>query len=81
MQATGKVWLFYNSQTKKQTKPLSIVHCASHSFDFSKAKELKFIFIWTPGWENWQKLEAFLKLRSKYLCFAPTPETSRISCR
>lgn len=59
MQATGKVWLFYHSQTKKQTKPLSIVQAQVTLLTF-KSKELKYIFIWTPGWENWQRLETFL---------------------
>lgn len=59
MEATGKVWLFYHSQTKKQTKPLSTVQAQVTLLTF-KNKDLKYLFIWTPGWSNWQPLEAFL---------------------
>lgn len=31
-----------------------------------KVKELDFLFIWTPGWENWQPLKDFLSSDQKF---------------
>lgn len=60
MQVTGKVWIFYHAENKKQTKSLTIVQAQMALLNF-KNRELKHIFIWTPGWDAWQPLETFLK--------------------
>lgn len=60
MQVTGKIWIFYNSETEKQTKPLSVVQAQMTLLTF-KNRELKSIFIWTPGWPEWKSLTDFLK--------------------
>lgn len=75
MKATGKVWVFYNSLTGKQTKPLSTVQ-AQMTLLSLKMRDLKTLFIWTPGWENWQTIETFLRSEQTFFVMThpPRPE-------
>lgn len=75
MKVTGKVWVFYNATTKKQTKPMSTVQ-AQMTLLGLKHRDLKTLFIWTPGWQNWQSIDSFLKSDQAFfvLTHPPKPE-------
>lgn len=72
MRAEGKVWLFYDSETDKETKPLAIVNAQILLLRF-KSKDLHKILIWTPGWPEWQNLQTFLSSDQKYFAAAKPP--------
>jgi hypothetical protein len=76
MQSTGKIWVFFNSQSGKQTKPMSTLQAQMAMLTF-KAKELKDIFIWTPGWEDWQNVDAFLKSEQTFFVLSHPPKPVR----
>ncbi len=42
-----------------------------------KSRDLKCIHIWTPGWENWQNVEVFLKTNQTYFVIAHPPKPEK----
>ncbi|MBK7960767.1 MAG: PilZ domain-containing protein [Bdellovibrionales bacterium] len=74
MQTKGQIWIFFDSATKKKTKPMTLIEAQMIVLRL-KVKQARKLFIWTPGWEKWQPLEAYLKLNQSFFAVAP----SRIS--
>lgn len=74
MQTKGQIWIFFDSVTKKKTKPMTLIEAQMIVLRL-KVKQARKLFIWTPGWEKWQPLEAYLKLNQSFFAVAP----SRIS--
>ncbi|MFP5519327.1 MAG: PilZ domain-containing protein [Bdellovibrionia bacterium] len=72
MKAEGKIWVFYDVQTKQQTKPLSLLQAQTMLLQF-KMKDLENIFVWTPGWTEWSNLKQFLKTNQNYFVVAHPP--------
>lgn len=79
MKTQGKVWLFFDSETNVQSKPLSLVQ-AQASLLSLKASAFKKVFLWTPGWEDWICIKDFLNSDQKYFVMMqppkPAPEES-----
>lgn len=73
MQATGKIWVFYNTQSGKQTKPMPTVQ-AQMALLSLKPQDLNTIHIWTPGWESWQAVERFLKSEQRFFVMNHPPK-------
>lgn len=63
--AKGKIWIIFNSLTQQRSQPMSHQEMQL-SLLTVKVKDLEALFIWTPGWENWQPLKAFLSSDQKY---------------
>lgn len=61
----GKIWVLFNSQTKQRSQPLSRAEMQMNLFTM-KVKDLELIFIWTPGWSEWQPLKQFLSSDQKH---------------
>lgn len=75
MKGNGKIWIFYDTVTQKQTKPLTTLH-AQMTLLSLKYTEPGRLYIWTPGWTKWVSLEQFLKSDQKYFVVAPAPQPS-----
>lgn len=71
MKAAGKIWVFFNKETKKKSKPLSLDNAQLFILGLSSSQQ-KTLYVWTPGWSQWEKLGDFLKKDSSY--FVTTPE-------
>jgi hypothetical protein len=76
MKAEGKIWVIFNSEKHKKTKPLSVVQAQVMILGF-KSREMSLYFIWTPGWHDWQPLSEFLVTEQKYFAQAQPPEPPR----
>lgn len=63
--AKGKIWIIFNSATQQRSQPMSHQEMQL-SLLTVKVKDLDSLFIWTPGWENWQPLKAFLSSDQKF---------------
>lgn len=74
MITTGQIWVFYNRLSKKKSKPMTLVQAQMTVLGLKVSQTPKF-FIWTPGWTEWQRLDAFLKVNQSFFAVAP----SRIS--
>lgn len=77
MKTQGKVWIIYNSKTKTQSKPLSVVQAQVFIFSLSN-EDFKDHFLWTPGWEQWVNISKFLDSNQKYFTShqPPIPDDS-----
>lgn len=80
MKVTGKVWVFYNAESGKQTKPLSTVQ-AQMALLSLKERDFRSIHIWTPGWENWQPVQSFLSSGQTVFALTQPPKPERQSTR
>ncbi len=65
----GKVWVFYDAQAKKQSKPLSLVHAQIVVLSALK-DDVNRYFVWTPGWKDWKSLGDFLKTDQTYFAIS-----------
>lgn len=78
MEATGKVWIFYNTKTQQKTQTLS--HEKAQLFILELTKhEMRHIVAWTPGWKKWIPVKEILKSESSYFLLPPTPSKIDIS--
>lgn len=75
MQSQGQVWIFFDKETKKKTKPMSLVEAQMLVLGL-KTKQIKRLYLWTPGWAEWQKLTDFLKKDQKTFAMAPEKVSS-----
>ncbi|MES3039327.1 MAG: PilZ domain-containing protein [Bdellovibrionota bacterium] len=66
----GQIWLFFNRETKKKRKPLNYSEAQMFILGM-KVNDLSNYAIWTPGWNQWQKLSRFLRSNQKYFVLAP----------
>lgn len=73
MKATGKVWVFFDSQKQKETKPMSLVQAQMALLQY-KTSDIAKTFIWTPGWDNWIPLKDFLKSDQTYFVLGQPPK-------
>lgn len=71
MITTGQIWVFYNRLSKKKSKPMTLVQAQMIVLGLKSSQTPKF-FIWTPGWTEWQRLDAFLKVNQSFFAVAPT---------
>lgn len=58
-------WVFYNTVAKIQSNHFSTVE-AQNSILKMHPREIKKYLIWSTGWENWQRLETYLKSDQKF---------------
>lgn len=72
MKVTGKVWIFYDRQAQKQSRPLSTVQAQMMILKIKTHDPDQFL-IWTPGWNEWQSLPEFLASEQDYFVVAPDP--------
>ncbi|MDG0817148.1 PilZ domain-containing protein [Bdellovibrio svalbardensis] len=73
MKTQGKVWLFFDSETKAQSKPFSLVQAQAHLLTLNPSEFNKF-FLWTPGWDDWICIKEFLKSEQKYFVVMQPPK-------
>lgn len=73
MKAEGRVWVFYDSVSKTETKPLTLTQAQMMLLQF-KVKDLSSIFLWTPGWEKWKNLKSFLDSDQSFFVTAHPPK-------
>lgn len=73
MKTQGKVWIIYNSETKAQTKPMSVVQTQVLLLSLPEEEHSKF-FLWTPGWDKWASVEEFLESEQKYFVMSQPPK-------
>jgi len=73
MRSEGKIWIVYDSETDKKTKPMSLVQTQMMLLTL-KVRSLHKFHIWTPGWEKWIPLAEFLSSNQKYFVQAQPPE-------
>lgn len=64
MSQESKVWMLFNTVTKKRSEALTKSEMQMALFSM-KIKEIENIFIWTAGWANWQPLKEFLSSDQK----------------
>ncbi|HEY1080066.1 MAG TPA: PilZ domain-containing protein [Bdellovibrio sp.] len=73
MKTRGKIWIIYDAETKKQTKPMSVVQAQVTLLSLSSKKSGRY-FIWTPGWDEWVCVRKFLASEQKYFVAQRPPE-------
>lgn len=73
MKTQGKVWIIYNAESKKQTKPMSVVQAQVTLLSLPHNEHHKY-FIWTPGWEEWTSVAEFLSSNQKYFVLTEPPK-------
>ncbi|MBN8537496.1 MAG: PilZ domain-containing protein [Deltaproteobacteria bacterium] len=71
MKQAGNIWVFYDGNTKTQSKPLSLTQAQALILNLLKLKS-KNIFVWTPGKTEWTELNQFLKSKQKFFALPPT---------
>lgn len=72
LKGNGKIWIFYDSRTMKQSKPLTTIHAQMNILNLKNQEENRW-FIWTPGWPKWVPLHQFLESDQTYFVLAPSP--------
>lgn len=75
MKTQGKVWLFFDSETKAQSKPLSLVQAQAYLLTLNPLELNKFL-LWTPGWTGWLGLPEFLQSEQQYFMMISPPKLS-----
>ncbi|MGZ3772900.1 MAG: PilZ domain-containing protein [Pseudobdellovibrionaceae bacterium] len=78
MKTQGKVWIIYDSEKKTQTKPMSMVQAQVVLLSLAKKDHGKY-FLWTPGWEEWVCIRAFLESDQNYFVMSKPPMPSQSS--
>lgn len=72
MKGTGKIWIFYDSVTQRQTKPMPTLQAQMTLLNL-KVKDPQRYFLWTPGWTEWVPLPRFLESDQTTFVVAPVP--------
>lgn len=72
MKGTGKIWIFFDSVTQRQTKPMNTIQAQVTLLNL-KSKDKQRYFLWTPGWIEWIPLQRFLESDQTYFVVAPAP--------
>jgi len=80
MKTHGKVWIIYDAEKKRQTKPMSVVQTQVVLLSLLKKKNPQKFFIWTPGWNKWLSVQKFLSSEQTYFVISepPTPESESV---
>lgn len=71
MVQTGKIWIFYDSKNKKQSKPLNLTQAQALILNLAQKKNFQ-AYIWTPGWNEWIDLKSFLEVDQDYFVVPPS---------
>jgi hypothetical protein len=71
MVQTGKIWIFYDSKNKKQSKPLNLTQAQALILNLAQKKNFQ-AYIWTPGWDEWVDLKSFLEVDQDYFVVPPS---------
>lgn len=71
MVQTGKIWIFYDSKNKKQSKPLNLTQAQALILNLAQKKNFQ-AYIWTPGWDEWVDLNSFLEADQDYFVVPPS---------
>ena len=71
MVQTGRIWIFYDSKNKKQSKPLNLTQAQALILNLAQKKNFQ-AFIWTPGWDEWLDLKSFLEADQDYFVVPPS---------
>lgn len=77
MKTHGKIWIIYNAETKKQTKPMSVVQAQITLLSLTNIPSRK-LYIWTPGWEKWVCVRKFLDSNQSYFVAEKPPEPGSV---
>ena len=72
MKGTGKVWIFFDSVSQRQTKPMNTIQAQVTLLNL-RNKDKNRYFLWTPGWTEWIPLARFLESDQTYFVVAPAP--------
>jgi len=67
----GKIWIFYDSKNKKQSKPLNLTQAQALILNLAQKKNFQ-AYIWTPGWDEWMDLKSFLEVDQDYFVVPPS---------
>lgn len=70
---TGKIWIFYDSEKKRQTKPMSLTQAQVVLMSLAQ-KNLSRFFMWTPGWEQWVSIAEYLDSSQTYFVGTQPPQ-------
>ncbi len=62
--AEKKLWVFYDSLSKTQSKPVSPEQAQTVILKM-RPPEIGRFFIWSTGWDNWQPLKSYLETDQK----------------
>lgn len=73
MESEGKIWIIFDAESNKKTKPMSVIQAQMMILTF-KVRNLHQYYIWTPGWEEWISLPQFLGSNQKHFVQAQPPE-------
>ena len=76
MKAKGLIWIFFDREAQRKTKPLTLVDAQMLVLGLKNNQIARF-FVWTPGWTQWSKLEEFLDTDQKFFAIAPTKISSK----
>lgn len=71
MVQSGKIWIFYDSKNKKQSKPLNLTQAQALILNLAQKKNFQ-AYIWTPGWDEWIDLKSFLEVDQDYFVVPPS---------
>lgn len=71
MKYPGKIWVFYDSKTKMQSKPLNQTQAQALILNLLKQKTTN-IYIWTPGWKEWTEMHLFLESEQDIFVVPPS---------
>lgn len=77
MVQTGKIWIFYDSKNKKQSKPLNLTQAQALILNLAQKKNFQ-AYIWTPGWDEWLDLKSFLEADQDYFVVPPSIKKKNI---
>lgn len=72
VKGTGKIWIFYDSVSQRQTKPMNTIQAQVTLLNL-KSKDKQRYFLWTPGWIEWVPLQTFLESDQTFFVIAPAP--------
>ena len=54
------MWVFYNVETRTQTKPMPLMQAQSFVLSL-KSSDITHVVAWTPGWKKWVHIREVLR--------------------
>ena len=73
MKTQGKVWLFYDADSKVQSRPMSVIQAQVFILSLKPHDYPKY-FLWTPGWDEWTCIREFVNSKQTYFVLSQPPK-------
>jgi hypothetical protein len=70
METEGQLWIIYDTQNKRQSKPLNLLKAQKFIISL-KSEDYSRYLVWTPGWEKWITVQNFLSSPQSYFTVPP----------